>query len=101
MRIEAIRRACALLLVFCAIAAPAAAQRISIAFSSGSGTTGTISTAGADCTTATNCVSFSTDDVASFGVDLDVGVSGTFQFEILVDPESNRWRAWPDSAGAR
>jgi hypothetical protein len=45
--------------------------------------TGTISTAGADCSTSTNCVGWSVDDkdFATFGVYLDVGTSGTFVYE--------------------
>lgn len=91
------RRAILALVLSVLWAAPAVAQRIAIASATGSGTVGTISTAGADCTVATNCVSFSTDDIPSFGIDLDVGTSGTFQFEIQVNPDENKWRAWPDA----
>jgi hypothetical protein len=63
-----------------ASAAPAAAQGQT--FQQG----GTISTAGADCSTATNCVAFSTEGVPAFGVPLNFGTSATLVFE--VSPES-------------
>lgn len=85
---------------WCAIATPAAAQSF--------GAGGTISTAGAACATATDCVAFSIDGIPSFGFYLDVGTSGTFNFEVSgtsgsspTDASTGTWTAWTDMvAGA-
>jgi len=47
--------------------------------------TGTISTAGSDCSTATNCVGWSTLQSQGFGVYINVATSGTFVFEVSQD----------------
>lgn len=54
----------------------------------------TISTSGADCSTATACADFDTRNVAAFGLYLDVGTSGTFHFEASVDATSLTTGTW-------
>lgn len=45
----------------------------------------TISTAGSNCSVATACATFGVRGMDSFGIYLDVGTSGTFNFEATVD----------------
>jgi hypothetical protein len=61
--------------------------------------TGTITTAGADCSVTTRCMMI-TDlrEVPSLGVYLDVGTSGTFNFEATID--GSTWFAVTDDVGA-
>lgn len=47
--------------------------------------TKTISTAGVNCATATNCAVFGVGGMPSLGVYLNVGTSGTFNFEATID----------------
>jgi len=65
--------------------------------------TGSISTAGADCSTATRCVSWSTVGLESFGVYINVATSGTFVYEVSQDATlvtNGTWVGINDSAGA-
>jgi len=64
--------------------------------------TKTISTSGANCTTATACAVFGVRDYPSIGLYLDVGTSGTFVFEATTsdDPTSGTWFAVTDDVGA-
>lgn len=57
-----------------------------------------ISTAGADCSTSTNCASFSVAGVPSIGVYLNVGTSGTFNFEATID--RTNWFSISDDVNA-
>lgn len=54
----------------------------------------TISTAGADCSTATNCADFDTSNVPAFALYLNVGTSGTFNWEASVDADSLTGGTW-------
>lgn len=87
------RRICgAVLLLLAVLVTPLQAQTIYW--------TGSISTAGADCSVTTRCLVI-TDlrTVPSLGVYLDVGTSGTFAFEATID--GTNWFAVPDDvAGA-
>lgn len=81
------RLTCLLLLAALSWATPARAQDDTIISSS-------ITTAGADCTTTSNCVGFSVTGVASVTIYLNVGASGTFQHEASVDATSNTTGTW-------
>lgn len=70
--------ALAALLLLCAV--PARGQSV--------GSPGTISTAGSDCSVATRCWGFKAEGVAAFGVGLNTGTSGTFNFEISTTASS-------------
>src|SRR5688572_16676690 len=61
----------------------------------------TISTAGANCSTATNCAVFGIKGYESIGIYLNVGASGTFVFEATTgdDPETDTWFAISDDVG--
>jgi len=64
--------------------------------------TGTISTAGSDCSTSTNCVGWSAFDLESFGVYINVGTSGTFVYEVSQDATAltnGTWAAIDDADG--
>ena len=54
----------------------------------------TISTAGADCSTATRCADFDTSGVPVFALYLNVGTSGTFNWEASVDADSLTGGTW-------
>jgi hypothetical protein len=109
MRTKTLTRACALLLVLCSLAAPAAAQSIDVRSSSagsiGGSRSGTVSTTGSDCVTATACVGFRVDGMASWSIYLDVGTSGTFNFEVTNDDPSEytsttaRWSTVTEDVG--
>ena len=65
--------------------------------------TGTITTAGADCSTSTNCVGWSAFELPGFGVYLNVGTAATLFFEVSQDATAitnGTWVALGDSAGA-
>lgn len=62
----------------------------------------TISTAGADCATATNCADFDVSGVPSFALHIEVAASGTYNFEASVDATSltsGTWFAVTDDVG--
>ena len=87
------RRALFVLLALLALALPAQAQV---------DPTGSISTAGSDCSTATNCVGWNTENLVSFGVYVNVATSGTFVYEVSQDATSTAtgtWVAIDDAAG--
>jgi hypothetical protein len=53
-----------------------------------------ITTAGSDCSTATNCAGFDTKNLQGFGVYINVGASGTFVFEVSQDATSDSTGTW-------
>lgn len=63
--------------------------------------TKTISTAGANCSTATNCAIFGVRNYPSIGIYLNVATSGTFVFEATTDnnPATGSWFAVNDDVG--
>jgi hypothetical protein len=54
----------------------------------------TISTAGANCDTETNCAIFGVRGYPSIGMYLDVGTSGTFVFEATTDTQNDTDAIW-------
>lgn len=89
------------ILLLLGLLAPAMASGQSISMQP----SGAITTAGADCSTATNCAGFSVDQVAGFTVYIDVGTSGTFVFEATHDATGSNastgpWFAVSSSAGS-
>jgi hypothetical protein len=64
--------------------------------------TGTISTAGADCSTTTNCVILGVQDFPSIGLYLNVATSGTFVFEATTaaNASTGTWFAINDDVAA-
>jgi hypothetical protein len=63
--------------------------------------TASISTAGADCSTATNCAIFGVREYPSVGIYLNVATSGTFVFEATTgaDTSTATWFAINDDVG--
>ena len=58
----------------------------------------TISTAGADCSVATRCAVFGTAGITSLGIYVDVGTSGTFNFEATIN--GTTWFSISDDVAA-
>lgn len=88
------RKVAALVLALALLASPVLAQGNAAQDASGTLASGGISTAGADCSTSTNCLDMDVRSTASVAVYLTVGVSGTFAWEASEDATSATSGTW-------